>query len=207
MAITAVIADDHEAVRLGVISLLDGLKIKIVGEASTAMQAVSMTRKHKPDVLLLDVRLPEGDGLTALSLVREQCPETAVVMFSGYDNPTYIARSVALGASDYLLKGCSCRELISVIEAADSGKSPSNVGQMMDIAATMKNKEQIETLTNRQSQVVRNIALGLSNREIAAALYISVETVKEHVQHALSKLGCRDRTKAAIWAIKNGVVS
>ena len=207
MAITAVIADDHEAVRLGVISLLDGLKIKIVGEASTAMQAVSMTRKHKPDVLLLDVRLPEGDGLTALSLVRKQCPETAVVMFSGYDNPTYIARSVALGASDYLLKGCSCRELISVIEAADSGKSPSNVGQMMDIAATMKNKEQIETLTNRQSQVVRNIALGLSNREIAAALYISVETVKEHVQHALSKLGCRDRTKAAIWAIKNGVVS
>jgi len=207
MAITAVIADDHEAVRLGVISLLDGLKIKIVGEASTAMQAVSMTRKHKPDVLLLDVRLPEGDGLTALSLVREQCPETAVVMFSGYDNPTYIARSVALGASDYLLKGCSCRELISVIEAADSGKSPSNVGQMMDIAATMKNKEQIETLTNRQSQVVRNIALGLSNREIAAALYISVETVKEHVQQALSKLDCRDRTRAAIWAIKNGVVS
>ena len=207
MAITAIIADDHPAVRLGVVSLLEGSEIKIVGEASTGTQAVTVTRKHKPDVLLLDVRLPDGDGLTALSLVREQCPDTVVVMFSAYDNPTYIARSVALGARDYLLKGCTRGELILVIEAAVSDESSSKAGQMTDIAATMKNRKQIETLTKRQSQIVRNIAMGLSNKEIAQALGISVETVKEHVQHALSKLGCRDRTKAAIWAIKNGVVS
>jgi DNA-binding NarL/FixJ family response regulator len=206
MPITAVIADDHEAVRLGVISLLEGSEIEIVGEALTAKQVVSVTRKHKPDILLLDVRLPDSHGLAALAEVREQCPETAVVMFSGYDNPTYIARSVALGASDYLLKGCTRGELILVIEAAVSGRSPTKAGQMMDIAATMHNKKQIETLTKRQSQVVRNIALGLSNKEIARALGISYETVKEHVQQILSKLDCTHRTRVAIWAIQNGIV-
>ena len=142
-----------------------------------------------------------------LPLVCKQCPETVVVMFSVFDNPTYIARSVALGASDYLLKGCSRRELISVIEAAADYDSPSKVGQMADIVATMQNREQIEPMTNRQSQVVRNIALGLSNKEIAQALGISIETVKEHVLSVLSKLECKDRTKAAVWAIRNGVVS
>ncbi len=128
-------------------------------------------------------------------------------MFSAYDNPTYIARSAALGASDYLLKGCSRRDLISTVRAAVKGIGPAKTGQMANIVATMENQEQIETMTKRESQMVRNIAMGLSNKEIAQALDISYETVKEHVQHVLSKLDCRDRTQAAVWATKNGVVS
>ena len=94
-----------------------------------------------------------------------------------------------------------------MIQAAVEGTGPTKTGQMANIVATMENQEQIETMTKRESQVVRNIAMGLSNKEIAQALDISYETVKEHVQHVLSKLDCRDRTQAAVWATKNGVVS
>ena len=146
MSINAVVADDHQVIRLGVSRLLEGSEIEIVGEATTGQQAVTMTHKSKPDVLLLDVRLPDGDGLTALPQIRKQCPETAVVMFSAYDNPTYVARSAALGASDYLLKGCSRHDLISTIRAAVKGIGPAKTGQMANIVATMENQEQIEKM-------------------------------------------------------------
>jgi len=207
MAIKAVVADDHQAVRLGVSSLLEGSEIKVVGEAATGEQALTMTRKFKPHVLLLDVRLPDGDGLTTLADVRKKVPKTAVVMLSAYDNPTYIARSVALGASAYLLKGCSRKDLVSVIQAAVKGTGPAKTGKMAEIAATMDNQELIESLTRRESQVVRNIALGLSNKEIAQALDIGYETVKEHVQNVLRKLDYRDRTQVAVWAMKKGIMS
>ena len=168
---------------------------------------IAATGKHKPDVLLLDVRLPDGDGLTTLPQIRKHSPKTAVVMLSTFDNPIYIARAVALGASDYLLKGCSRREMISVIKAAADYDSPSKAGQMASIKATIENQRKIETLTNRQSQVVRYIALGLNNKEIGQALDIGYETVKEHVQNLLRKLDYRDRTQVAMWAMKKGIMS
>lgn len=207
MAIKAVIADDHTAVRLGVSSLLDGTDIKIVGEASTGEEAISLTRRRKPNVLLLDVRIPEGDGLKTLAEVREQCPKTAVVMLSTFDNPTYIARSIALHAADYLLKGCVRKDLVSVIRSAVKGTGPLKAGEMLDISATMQDQSVIEPMTPRESQVVRNIALGLSNRDIASALDISIETVKEHVQKILFKLDCTYRTSVAMWALRKGAVS
>ena len=207
MTIKTVIADDHMAVRLGVSSLLEGSDIKIVGEASSGKQALSMTRRHKPNVLLLDVRIPEGDGLKTLSAVRTQCPQTAVVLLSTFDNPTYIARSVAIGAVDYLLKGCDRKALVSVIKSAVKGSGPSKTGEMLDIIATMQDQTLIKPMTPRESQVVRNIALGLSNRDIASALEISIETVKEHVQKILFKLDFTFRTEVAMWALRSGAVS
>jgi len=207
MAIKAVIADDHMAVRLGVSSLLEGSDIKIVGEASTGKQALAMTRRHKPNILLLDVRIPEGDGLKTLAQVRKQYPKTAVVMLSTYDNPTFIARSIAIGAADYLLKGCDRKSLVSVIKAAAKGTGPLKAGETLEITARMQNQERIKPMTPRESQVVRNITLGLSNRDIGSALGISIETVKEHVQKILSKLDCTYRTEVAMWALRSGVVS
>ena len=206
MAIKVVVADDHSAVRIGLASLLQGTDIKIAGEASTGKQAVTMTRKHKPQVLLLDVRLPEGDGLTALAQVRKDCPKTNVVMLSTFDNPTYVARSVALGASDYLLKGCSRRELISVIQAAAKGTGPIKAGEMTEIAELMENREIIKPFTSRETQVLRHITLALSNKEIARALGISIETVKEHVQKILMKLKFTDRTQVAVWSLREGII-
>jgi DNA-binding NarL/FixJ family response regulator len=131
-------------------------------------------------------------------------------MLSTYDNPTYIARAVALGAADYALKGSSREDLITTIVAAAAGESPSRAGELKKIAAAMKVRQAIDDddvpLTQRETQVLRHVALGLSNREIGKSLEISVETVKEHVQNILRKIAVSDRTQAAVWAVRKGLV-
>jgi len=210
MSIKVVVADDHEVVRTGLSSLLSGSDIDIVGEASSGKEAVKMAVRHKPDVVLLDIRMPDGDGLSALDQIHRQLPKTHVVMLSTYDNPTYIARSVALGACDYVLKGSSRQELISAIRSAVNGKSPTKTGSLAGIAAEMAKRQALGDedvpLTNRESQVLRHVALGLSNKEVGRSLDISIETVKEHVQNILRKLGVTDRTQAAVWAVRRGIV-
>ena len=208
MGINVVVADDHEVVRSGLESLLSGSEISIVGQASSGKEAVEEALKHKPDVVLLDIRMEDGDGLTALDEIHRQLPETHVVMLSTYDNPTYIARSVALGASDYVLKGSSRQDLIGAIRAAASGQSPSKAGALATIAGIMGKRKALGDeevpLTNRETQVLRHVALGLSNKEIGRSLGISIETVKEHVQNILRKVGVTDRTQAAVWAVRRG---
>ena len=209
MGIDVLIADDHEVVRTGLVSLLDGTDIKIVAEATNGKEAVTKAVKHKPDVVLLDIRMPGEDGLKALDQIHKKLPKTPVIMLSTYDNPTYIARSVALGADDYVLKGCSRRDLIATIRAAAAGQSPTRRGEMRRVAGTLEKRLQMEDdipLTNRETQVLRHIALGLSNKEIAMSLEISVETVKEHVQNILRKIGVSDRTQAAVWAVRRNLV-
>ena len=210
MGIKVLVADDHEVVRSGLASLLKDSEIDIVAEASSGEEAVQKTLKHHPDVVLLDIRMPDSDGLTALERIRTESPETKVVMLSTYDNPTYVARSVALGACDYVLKGSSRKELISAITAAAKGESPSKVGEMRKVASTMARRpttsDEDIPLTNREAQVLRHVALGLSNREIGRSLGISIETVKEHVQNILRKIQVSDRTQAAVWAVRKGLV-
>jgi DNA-binding NarL/FixJ family response regulator len=211
MSVKILVADDHEMVRSGLASMLAGTDIKIVAEADNGAQAVKQAMKHKPDVVLLDIRMPDGDGLEALDKIHRELPKTKVVVLSTYDNPTYVARAVALGASDYVLKGASRKELISVILTAAEGKSPSQAGELRRVAGAMsKNgittpKEEIP-LTVRETQVLRHVALGLSNREIGRSLTISIETVKEHVQNILRKISLTDRTQAAVWAVRKGLV-
>lgn len=210
MSIKVLVADDHEVVRSGLASLLKDTDIKIVAEAADGNQAVEQTLKHHPDVVLMDIRMPEADGLTALEQIRGKSPATRVVMLSTYDNPTYIARSVALGASDFVLKGSTRQEIIAAIHRAAEGQSPHNESVLHRVKGTMsKRREQVDEqipLTNRELQVLRHVALGLSNREIGHSLNISIETVKEHVQNILRKIDASDRTQAAVWAVRKGLV-
>ncbi len=211
MSIKVLVADDHEVVRTGLARLLEGSDITIVGEAENGEQAVELTAKHAPDVVLMDIRMPEGDGLSALEKIRKANPDARIVMLSTYDNPTYVARSVALGAADYVLKDSGREELIGAITRAAAGESPSEDSILRRIKETMgRRRERLDRneipLTNRELQVLRHVALGLSNREIGRSLGISIETVKEHVQNILRKIDASDRTQAAVWAIKKGLV-
>jgi DNA-binding NarL/FixJ family response regulator len=210
MSIRVIVADDHEVVRAGLASLLKGSDIEIVDEAADGDEALSKTLKHRPDVVLMDIRMPNCDGLSALESIREKIPDTCVVMLSTYDNPTYVARSVALGAADYVLKGSSRQELINAITRAVSGEGPDDSSVLRRVKRVMSRRKDTEDdsipLTNRELQVLRHVALGLSNREIGHSLGISIETVKEHVQNILRKLDVNDRTQAAVWAVRRGLV-
>lgn len=210
MSIKVLIADDHEVVRRGLQTLLKDTDIKFVGEAANGDQAVEQTAKHKPDVVLLDIRMPGTDGLGAMEMIKKKSPNTKIVVLSTYDNPTYIARSVSLGASDYVLKGSARKDIVQAITRAAKGDIPSDSSVMRSVKMTMAKRKEVgdETvpLTNREIQVLRHVALGLSNREIGRALGISVETVKEHVQNLLRKIQCSDRTQAAVWAVRNNLV-
>jgi len=209
MSINVLVADDHEMVRTGLHSLLEGSDIRIIAEAGSGDEAIDEAKKHHPDVILLDIRMPGADGLATLERIHKEMPDVRVVMLSTYDNPTYVARSVALGASDYVLKGSSRSDLIKAIEAAHAGESPTSDNQMKNVATTMEtrqNRHEDVPLTNRETQVLKHIALGLSNREIAKSLEISIETVKEHVQNILRKISVSDRTQAAVWAVRRKLV-
>jgi DNA-binding NarL/FixJ family response regulator len=209
MATSVLIADDHEIVRRGLASIFKDSSVRIVAEAATGAEAVRLARRHKPDVVLLDVRLGTEDGLDSIKRLRTTVPTVRVVAFSAFDNPTYVARAVSAGAHDYILKSASRAELITAVTGAASGAAPTRGGELRRMATSMANKELPAdagvALTPRETQVLRLVAMGLSNREIADALEISVETVKEHVQNLLRKVDLADRTQAAVWALRNGL--
>ena len=207
--IRILIADDHEVIRMGIRSLVEGTDIEVVGEVDCAEQAIEMTHKLRPDITLLDVRM-KGDGLGALSRIKEELPDQVVIMLSTYDNPTYIARSIALGASGYLLKGerpAQMLEVIRQVAAGGSGWEGEELRRVWGALSTRRYEGDIEVpLTLREHEVLRHVAHGLTNKEISAALGISYETVKEHVQHILQKVGVADRTQAAVWAVRKEIV-
>jgi DNA-binding NarL/FixJ family response regulator len=210
MSIKLLVCDDHQVIRTGLVSLLAGTDIEIVGEADSGKEALRLAQKLKPDIVLLDIRMPDGDGLSTLEKIHAKVPESKVVMLSTYDNPTYIARAVALGASDYVLKGSSRDDIVATIVSVAAGDAPSRTGELKRIAGAMKVRQTVDDddvpLTQRETQVLRHVALGLSNREIGRSLEISVETVKEHVQNILRKIAVSDRTQAAVWAVRKGLV-
>jgi DNA-binding NarL/FixJ family response regulator len=200
MPVNVLVADDHEVVRLGLAAVL---------KDATPEAAVRLARKLKPEVVLLDVRLGDRDGLEAIKRIRASSPGTRVVVFTAFDNPTYVARAVSAGAHDYLLKTASKAEILAAIAAAAEGSPPPRSGALRRMAGAMANREVAPgvqvSLTPRETQVLRLVAMGLSNQEIADALEISVETVKEHVQNLLRKTSLNDRTQAAVWAIRQGL--
>lgn len=210
MSITVLIADDHAVVRQGIVSLLKDSDVQFVGEANSAKEAVEQILTLQPDVVLLDVRMGANGGLEALEELREHQHRSRIVMLSTYDNPTYVARSVALGACEYVLKDSSRDELLEVIRRTARGEVPSSdrlFGRIRDLMAKRRDEADEELpLTVREVQVLRHIALGLSNREIGLSLDISVETVKEHVQNILRKIDATDRTQAAVWAVRKKLV-
>lgn len=204
------IVDDHEVVRIGVRCLLEKSGMQVAGEASDCKQALKLAESTKPDVILLDVRMPQTDGLACLTSLREKSIDVPVLMFSGYDNPTYYARARALGAVGYLLKSVKGTEVVEAVRKAATGEqvwSKEGMRRVTGALSTPRSQLDMEVpLTKREDEVLKQLALGLSNKEIALALEISYETVKEHVQHILRKLGVADRTQAAVWAVRRGLV-
>lgn len=216
MTIRLLIADDHELIRNGLRSMAEGSEIEIVGEAANCQEAIEMAEATSPHVVLFDVRLPEAkgrpvdcSGLTGLERLREIVPSASVIIFSAHDSPTYIARAVALGARDFLTKAASREKLLQTIrEAAEANGAPRS-DEFRYIESLMSTRQTLgpdTVLTQRETQVLRHLGLGLSNKEISLSLRISVETVKEHVQNTLRKISVSDRTQAAVWAVRNGLV-
>ena len=210
MSIRLLIADDHQVVRTGLKSLLAGTDMTVVSEAENGEDTVRLALETNPDLVILDIRMDKGDGLTTLGRIKLEKPNLPVLMFSTYDNPTYVARSVALGASGFLLKSVSGEKLIDAIKRIHAGENiwtRDELRRVTGALATPRLTTDIEVpLTQRESEVLRQLALGLTNKEIALALSISYETVKEHVQHILRKVGVSDRTQAAVWAVRKGLV-
>lgn len=210
MAIRVFVVDDHEVVRLGLASIFKSTDIEICGEASSSAEVAEQVEKLKPDVLLLDIRMEGGDGLNTLGRIKLDHGDLPIILYSAYDNPTYVARAVALGAAGYVLKEAPAEKLINAIQLVAGGGSAwtrEELRRVTGALATPRLSADIEVpLTQRESEVLRQMALGLTNKEIAKALSISYETVKEHVQHILRKIGVTDRTQAAVWAVRKNLV-
>ena len=208
--IRLLVADDQEMVRQGVRALLAGTEIKVVAEVATGQAAVKHTMETELDIVLLDVRMPDGDGLAALGRIKLDKPELPVLLFSAFDNPASVARAIALGASGFLLKGCTRDELISAIRVCASGENVWSREKLRSVSGALRtprlaNNLEI-SLSEREGEVLRQMTHGLTNKQIAQAMAISYETVKEHVQHVLRKIGLTDRTQAAVWAVRNELV-
>jgi DNA-binding NarL/FixJ family response regulator len=210
MVVKLIVADDQEVIRKGLAVLLPNSGIRLVAEAATGNEAITMTKRHKPDVLLLDVRMPDTDGLDALEQIRENTPATKVIIISAHDNPSYVARAVVLGAEDFLLKDAPAEAYVAAIKRAVGGGELAPDTLFSRIKATLdvrpNPKADDVPLTRREYQALRHLAYGLSNREISRSLTISIDTVKEHVQNVLRKLKVSDRTAAAVWIVKRGLV-
>ena len=210
MAIKLIVADDAEIIRMALAKLLKNEGIEIVAEAVTGREAIKKTKKHKPDVLLMDVMMPDIDGLYALEKVRKEVPTTKVVMMSAHDNPTYLARAVALGAEAFLSKDVPAKEFAATIKCVVRGEKASGDTPHSKMKAELDKRPDPRAdnvpLTRREYQVLRHLAYGLSNREIAQSLAISIETIKEHVQNILRKLDAADRTEAAVWAMNRKLI-
>jgi len=208
--IRLLVADDHEIVRQGVKSLLAGTEIKIVAEVSTGQAAVKHALEGEADVILLDVRMPDGDGLTTLGRIKLDKPNLPVLLFSAFDNPASVARAIALGASGFLLKDCGRDELLSAIRSAATGENVWSREKLRSVSGALRTPRLASnlevSLSEREGEVLRQMTHGLTNKQIAQTMNISYETVKEHVQHVLRKIGLTDRTQAAVWAVRNDLV-
>ncbi len=201
--IRILIVDDHHIVRQGLAALLKTVPgFAVAAEAGDGEQAVEMYRRHKPDVTLMDLRLPKLNGVAALSRIREEFPAARVIVLTTFDGDEDIYRALQAGAKGYLLKGMDLTDLTEAIRTVHAGKSriPSRVADKL--AERMGGS----SLTARELEVLQQIVAGKSNKDIGAALFISEATVKTHVNSLLGKLGVEDRTQAATTALQRGIV-
>ena len=209
--IRVLLADDQSIVREGLSSLLQTQSdLEIVAEAENGQVAVEQCLLLKPDVVLMDIRMPVMDGVAAIRTLIEQAPETKILVLTTFDDDEYVAQAMAYGARGYLLKDTPSAELAQAIRAVDKGytqMSPGLFNKVFTNAAEPENPAieippELDELTAREKEVLQLIATGCNNREIAAELYIAERTVKNHVNSILRSLNLRDRTQAAIFANK-----
>jgi len=209
--VRVLIVDDHPMVREGLRSMLDAEGVEVVGEAGTAADAVRMSESTSPDVVLLDVGLPDADGLTALAGIRAGAPKASILVVTMHDEPRLVRRAIEGGAAGYVLKGVGRRELLAAVRAVRDGESVVDRALLRDLVADTPVGRQIASsqtapLTRVEHDVLRLVAQGLTNREISLQMRWSVATAKKYVQRILEKLGASDRTQAAVEAARAGLL-
>lgn len=210
MSIRILIAEARELVRRGLLDVCAKAGMEVIGEAVRCDNLASFAQKLQPDVLIADPRLPGGDSLEVLERIKQEFPSIRIVMLADDESPTLVGRSRGIGASDYLTLQMPVPALVEVIQRAARGESATSGSLLHSFKEKMlrpRTESETQTpLTERELQVLRHVAHGLSNREIGGSLGISIETVKEHVQNILRKIDVKDRTQAAVWAVKGGFV-
>jgi DNA-binding NarL/FixJ family response regulator len=202
-AIRVLVADDQRLVREGIASLL-GIQpgIEVVGTAANGREAVEQAKALTPDVVLMDVRMPDMDGVTAAALL---APSHQVIMLTTFDDEEYVVQALRAGAVGYLLKDLPAAKLAEAIRMAHAGVAQLDQAAAKHVASALAPRS-TAPLTTRETEVLRLIAAGATNREIAARLYLSEGTVKNHISKILTRLGLRDRTQAALYARDNDVL-
>ena len=209
--IKILIADDHPVVREGLSAMLNKEQdIQVVGEAGNGAEAVDKAQELQPDIVLMDLRMPEVDGVEAMRQIGAVNPDIRFIVLTTYDNDEYIFKGIEAGARAYLLKDAPREELFKAIRAVHKGESliePAIAGKVLDRFAELSRQAQVvEALSGREVEVLKLMAKGAANKEIAAELSISESTVKTHIQTIFQKLGVGDRTEAVTEAIKKGII-
>ena len=207
MTIRILVADDHAVVSQGLKMFLTlDPEFDVVGEASDGAEALRLARELRPDVVLMDLLMPQMDGITATTAVRQELPETEVIALTSVLEDASVVGAIRAGAIGYLLKDTNADELRRAIKAAAAGQvqlSPQAAARLM---REVRAPDSPEALTERETEVLRLLAVGKANKEIARALSIGEQTVKTHVGNILAKLGVRSRTQAALYAVRIGLV-
>jgi DNA-binding NarL/FixJ family response regulator len=208
--IRILVADDHPVVRDGLVAILATQPdFAVIGEAGTGAEAVERARELQPDVMLLDLEMPELDGVEVLRRLSQSNPEVRVIVFTAFDTDERILGAVQAGAQGYLLKGAPRKELFDAVRVVHAGGSllqPVVASKLLRQVSHSTQVNEVETLTLRELEVLRLVAQGLQNKEIAAALVISERTVKFHVSSIMSKLGAGNRTEAVRLATQQGLI-
>lgn len=195
--------DDHPLLREGIAAMINNQPdMVLVAQAASGAEAVRMFREHHPDVTLMDLRLPDMSGIDALIAIRSEFPSARVVILTTFEGDVEIRRALEAGAQGYMLKSMPPRELIDVIRQVHAGKKRIPA----EVAAQLAEHLSQETLTAREIDVLKRVAGGNRNKDIAELLFISEETVKVHIKHLMEKLGASDRTQAVAIAVRRGII-
>jgi len=195
--------DDHPLVREGIAAIINSqADMSLVAEAPSGAQALAVFREHQPDVTLMDLRLPDMSGIDAMIAIRAFFPEARIIILTTFEGDVEIQRALQAGARGYLLKNLPPKELADAIRQVHSGKKR----VPPEVAARLAEHLGDEFLTEREMDVLRHVASGNRNRDIAQRLFISEETIKVHVKHIMEKLGAGDRTQAVTIALRRGII-
>jgi DNA-binding NarL/FixJ family response regulator len=213
MTVRVVVVDDNDLLRAGLVTVLTSDPgIEVVGEATDGPTAVGLCRRTRPDVVLMDVEMPGGDGLAATEALRSQVPEVRVLILTMFDLDEYVADALRAGAAGFLLKTTPPRELVAAVRTCAAGETPlgpSVIARLVDsyVSRPREPVAELAELTERELDVLRAMARGMSNSEIGRELYLAETTVKTHVARILAKLGVRDRVQAVVIAHRSGLAT
>jgi DNA-binding NarL/FixJ family response regulator len=195
--------DDHPLLREGIAAVINSQQdMRVIADAASAKDAIEQFRKHKPDVTLMDLRLPDKSGIDTMISIRTEFPEARIIMLTTFEGDVEIQRALEAGARAYLLKSMPPKELVEVIRQVHAGKKRIPPQLAAQLAEHMSD----EALTSREIEVLRQIAEGNRNRDIGEKLFITEETVKVHIKNIMGKLGASDRTQAVAIAIRRGII-